>query len=95
MHFPTPTYFFFNFQGVVFYLRDNRVVGTVIWNMFDRIPVARELIRRAEKFENLDDLKRIFKVHETAPPPAAATESAAPESAASESAAPAQPAAAA
>jgi len=55
-------------QGIVFYLRDNRVVGTVLWNIFDRIPIAREVIRRGEKFENLDDLKRIFRVQATVPP---------------------------
>ena len=92
----------------MFYLRDKRVVGVLLWNIFDRIPTAREVrprgggclapqrhgrrwlpahssplltfsappplslphqvIRRGEQFDNLDDLKRIFRVS-SAPPP--------------------------
>lgn len=30
-------------RGVVFYLRDNRVVGVLLWNLFNRMQVARQV----------------------------------------------------
>ena len=30
-------------KGVVFYLKDNKVVGIVLWNVFNRIPIARKV----------------------------------------------------
>uniref|UniRef100_A0A9J7Z8V4 Apoptosis inducing factor mitochondrion associated 1 n=1 Tax=Cyprinus carpio carpio TaxID=630221 RepID=A0A9J7Z8V4_CYPCA len=32
-------------KGVVFYLRDNVVVGIVLWNVFNRMPIARKVSR--------------------------------------------------
>lgn len=34
-------------KGVLYYLRDERVVGVLLWNVWDKVPAARELI--AEK----------------------------------------------
>lgn len=30
-------------RGVVFYLRQNRVVGVLMWNLFDKIAIARQV----------------------------------------------------
>lgn len=30
-------------KGVIFYTRDNVVVGMVLWNVFNKIPVARKV----------------------------------------------------
>lgn len=30
-------------KGLVFYLRDNIVVGIVLWNVFNRMPIARKV----------------------------------------------------
>ena len=30
-------------KGVIFYLRDNIVVGIVLWNVFNRMPIARKV----------------------------------------------------
>lgn len=30
-------------KGVIFYLRDNVVVGIVLWNIFNRMPIARKV----------------------------------------------------
>lgn len=32
-------------KGVVFYLKENKVVGIVLWNTFNRIPIARKVIK--------------------------------------------------
>lgn len=33
-------------KGVVFYLRDKVVVGIILWNVFNRMPIARKVRRR-------------------------------------------------
>ncbi|EDQ89114.1 uncharacterized protein MONBRDRAFT_32548 [Monosiga brevicollis MX1] len=51
-------------KGVVFYLRDDRVVGCVLWNVFGKIPVARKVIREGKKISDASELQKIFKLHE-------------------------------
>lgn len=33
-------------KGVIFYLRDKVVVGIVLWNVFNRMPIARKVSNR-------------------------------------------------
>ena len=33
-------------KGVVFYLKENKVVGIVLWNVFNRIPIARKVNKK-------------------------------------------------
>ena len=33
-------------KGVVFYMKEKRVVGIVLWNVFNRMPVARKVCSR-------------------------------------------------
>ena len=28
-------------KGVIFYLRDNKIVGFILWNVFSKMPIAR------------------------------------------------------
>ena len=37
-----------NEQGVIYYLRDGRVRGAMMCNVWDKVETARELIRRGE-----------------------------------------------
>lgn len=34
-------------KGVIFYLRDKVVVGIILWNVFNRMPIARKVHRRS------------------------------------------------
>lgn len=43
-------------EGVVYYLRDGRVRGVLLWNVWDKVPAARELISQPGPFAP-DDLK--------------------------------------
>ena len=36
-------------KGIVFYLRDNIIVGVVLWNVFNRMPIARK-VSHSHKF---------------------------------------------
>ena len=40
-------------KGVVFYLKENKVVGVVLWNIFNRIPIARKVNRFAIDLKNI------------------------------------------
>jgi programmed cell death 8 (apoptosis-inducing factor) len=51
-------------KGVVFYMRDDAVVGVVLWNVFDKIPLARKVIRSQKKYTDARDLAKLFKIHE-------------------------------
>lgn len=53
-------------KGVVFYMRDKRVVGMLLWNVFNKIPIARKIIRSDRQYANPSELARLFKLHESA-----------------------------
>lgn len=51
-------------KGVVFYLRDKVVVGIVLWNIFNRMPIARKIIKDSEEHEDLNEVAKLFNIHE-------------------------------
>jgi NADPH-dependent 2,4-dienoyl-CoA reductase/sulfur reductase-like enzyme len=46
-------------KGVIYYLQEGRVRGVLLWNVWDRVPQARELIAAAGPFEPSDLRGRI------------------------------------
>jgi 3-phenylpropionate/trans-cinnamate dioxygenase ferredoxin reductase subunit len=38
-------------KGVVYYTRQDRVCGVLLWNVWDKIPKARELIATSQPFQ--------------------------------------------
>ncbi|XP_008208975.1 apoptosis-inducing factor 1, mitochondrial isoform X2 [Nasonia vitripennis] len=51
-------------KGVIFYVRDNTVVGIVLWNIFNRMSVARQLLARGTKYDELNEAAKLFAIHE-------------------------------
>lgn len=51
-------------KGVIFYLRDNIVIGIVMWNVFNRMSVARQVLKEARRYEDLNEVAKLFKIHE-------------------------------
>ncbi|XP_063288460.1 apoptosis-inducing factor 1, mitochondrial-like [Pelobates fuscus] len=51
-------------KGVVFYLRDNIVVGILLWNIFNRMPIARKIIKDGEEHSDLNEVAKLFNIHE-------------------------------
>lgn len=51
-------------KGVVFYLRDDKVVGVLLWNVFNRIGLARKVIAENKKFEDLNEVAKLFDIFE-------------------------------
>ncbi|KAH8023277.1 hypothetical protein HPB51_011720 [Rhipicephalus microplus] len=51
-------------KGVVFYLRDDGVVvGIVLWNIFNRMSVARKIINEHKAYEDFTDLAKLFDIY--------------------------------
>lgn len=51
-------------KGVIFYLRDDGiVVGIVLWNIFNRMAVARKIINEHKAYEDFSDLAKLFDIY--------------------------------
>ena len=51
-------------KGVVFYLnKEDRVVGLLMWNVFNRMGLARKVIRENRQYEDLAELAKLFNIH--------------------------------
>ncbi|XP_071445556.1 apoptosis-inducing factor 1, mitochondrial [Hetaerina americana] len=50
-------------KGVIFYLRDDIVVGIVLWNVFNRMAVARQVLQEDKKYEDLNEVAKLFNIH--------------------------------
>jgi len=50
-------------KGVIFYLRDSRVVGVVMWNVFNKMPIARQLIKEGKKYDDLTEVAKLFNLY--------------------------------
>ncbi|CAH0746826.1 unnamed protein product [Diatraea saccharalis] len=50
-------------RGVVFYVRERRVVGVLLWNLFNRMHVARQVLQQGE-FEDLFEVAKLFTLHQ-------------------------------
>jgi len=52
-------------KGVIFYLRDNIVVGVVLWNVFSRMPIARRVLKEGRSYDDLAEVAKLFNIHST------------------------------
>lgn len=50
-------------RGVVLYLREGRVVGVLLWNLFNRMAVARAVLAQA-RFDDLFEAAKLFSLHQ-------------------------------
>lgn len=50
-------------KGVVFYIRDEKIVGIVLWNVFNRINTARAVISQDKKYDDLNEVAKLFDIH--------------------------------
>lgn len=51
-------------RGVVFYLKDDTVVGIVLWNIFNRMSVARQVLKDQRKYDDLNEVAKLFNIHD-------------------------------
>lgn len=50
-------------RGVVFYLKDDKIVGILLWNIFNRIGLARTVINQNTKYADLNEVAKLFEIH--------------------------------
>ncbi|XP_021940582.1 apoptosis-inducing factor 1, mitochondrial isoform X2 [Zootermopsis nevadensis] len=51
-------------KGVIFYLRDDIIVGIVMWNLFNRMSVARQILKEEKKYSDLNEVAKLFNIHD-------------------------------
>lgn len=49
-------------KGVIFYMQDDRIVGILLWNVFNRISIARKILSSDEKFNDLNEVAKLFDI---------------------------------
>lgn len=50
-------------KGVVFYLRDDKIVGIVLWNVFNRINTARAVLSEDKVYDDLNEVAKLFDLY--------------------------------
>ncbi|XP_023170825.1 putative apoptosis-inducing factor 1, mitochondrial isoform X2 [Drosophila hydei] len=50
-------------KGVIFYLRNDKIVGILLWNLFNRIGLARTIINQNKSYEDLNEVAKLFEIH--------------------------------
>lgn len=51
-------------KGVVFYLDGDKIVGILLWNVFNRISIARKILMSEETFTDLNEVAKLFDIFE-------------------------------
>lgn len=51
-------------KGVVFYMQGEKIVGILLWNVFNRMSVARKVLRSEETFKDLNEVAKLFDIFE-------------------------------
>uniref|UniRef100_A0A915IXA5 Uncharacterized protein n=1 Tax=Romanomermis culicivorax TaxID=13658 RepID=A0A915IXA5_ROMCU len=54
-------------KGVIFYMREKRIVGMLFWNLFNRIPIARRILKDDAEYEDLNEVAKLFNIHDSEP----------------------------
>lgn len=49
-------------KGVIFYIQNDRIVGILLWNVFNRISIARKILSSDEKFNDLNEVAKLFDI---------------------------------
>ncbi|XKL61105.1 hypothetical protein PGB90_008162 [Kerria lacca] len=50
-------------KGVIFYLRNNLIVGILLWNVFNRTTLARQVLKEQKQFQDLNEVAKLFNIH--------------------------------
>lgn len=51
-------------KGVIFYLREKKVVGVVLWNVFNKMSIARRILKEGKEYDDLTEVAKLFNIHE-------------------------------
>lgn len=51
-------------KGVIFYMQNDRIVGILLWNVFNRISIARKILSSDETFNDLNEVAKLFDIYD-------------------------------
>ncbi|XP_045481062.1 apoptosis-inducing factor 1, mitochondrial [Harmonia axyridis] len=51
-------------KGVVFYMRNDKIVGVLLWNVFNRIQTARQILKEDKTYDDLNEVAKLFNIHQ-------------------------------
>ncbi|CRL02497.1 CLUMA_CG015196, isoform A [Clunio marinus] len=51
-------------KGVVFYMQGEKIVGILLWNVFNRISIARKILMSDETFKDLNEVAKLFDIYD-------------------------------
>lgn len=51
-------------KGVIFYMQKEKIVGILLWNVFNRISIARKILSSDETFSDLNEVAKLFDIFE-------------------------------
>jgi programmed cell death 8 (apoptosis-inducing factor) len=54
-------------RGVVYYLKNKKIVGVLLWNLFERVEDAQRAIKLGREFDDLNKLQRVISLEEKPP----------------------------
>jgi apoptosis-inducing factor 1 len=49
-------------KGVIFYMKGEQIVGILLWNVFNRISIARKILMSDETFKDLNEVAKLFDI---------------------------------
>jgi len=52
-------------KGIIFYLREEKIVGMVLWNVFNRMNIARRVLKEGKSYDDLTEVAKLFNIHAT------------------------------
>ncbi|CAL1281024.1 unnamed protein product [Larinioides sclopetarius] len=52
-------------RGVIFYLRDDTIVGIALWNLLGKMQIARQIINESKSEEDVSELAKLFDLYST------------------------------
>ncbi|XP_023347298.1 apoptosis-inducing factor 1, mitochondrial [Eurytemora carolleeae] len=50
-------------KGVIFYLKENKIVGVLLWNVFNRMNIARRVLKEGKSYDDLTEVAKLFNIH--------------------------------
>jgi len=50
-------------KGVIFYLKNDVVVGIVLWNLFNRMSIARQVLKSDRCYNDFNEVAKLFNIH--------------------------------
>lgn len=49
-------------KGIIFYKQGEKIVGILLWNVFNRISIARKILASDDTFKDLNEVAKLFDI---------------------------------